>query len=200
VLAACYLLSRGLSARLISRPWRWTQYFPPKRRLACNGLHGVISQNIELLIIKAKTQVTVRPWRWRRYVPPKRRLAFNALHGVISQKIELLIIKAKTHKSLFDPEDGGDMFLRNVDWLSMHYTAYIQEDRTLDYKSQNTQVTVRPWRWRRYLPPKRRLTFNALHGVISQKIELLIIKANTHKSLFDPEDGGDIFLRKSVDF
>jgi hypothetical protein len=25
------------------------------------------------------------------------------------------------------------------------------------------------WRWRRYVPPKRRLTFNGLYGVISQK-------------------------------
>jgi hypothetical protein len=24
---------------------------------------------------------------------------------------------------LFDPEDGGDMFRRNVDWLSTDYTA-----------------------------------------------------------------------------
>jgi hypothetical protein len=29
---------------------------------------------------------------------------------------------------------------------------------------------LRPWRWRRYVPPKRRLTFNRLHGVISQKV------------------------------
>jgi hypothetical protein len=29
-----------------------------------------------------------------------------------------------------------------------------------------------PWRWRWYVPPKRRLTFNGLHGVISQKILL----------------------------
>jgi hypothetical protein len=28
----------------------------------------------------------------------------------------------------------------------------------------------RPWRWRRYVPPKRLLTFNGLHGVISQKM------------------------------
>jgi hypothetical protein len=28
------------------------------------------------------------------------------------------------------------------------------------------------WIWRRYVPPKRRLTFNGLHGVISQKTEL----------------------------
>jgi hypothetical protein len=28
------------------------------------------------------------------------------------------------------------------------------------------------WRWRRYVPPKRRLTSNGLHDVISQKIVL----------------------------
>jgi hypothetical protein len=30
-----------------------------------------------------------------------------------------------------------------------------------------------PWRWRRYAPPKRRLTVNGLHGIKSQKIVLL---------------------------
>jgi hypothetical protein len=29
---------------------------------------------------------------------------------------------------------------------------------------------LRPWRWRRYVPPKRRVTLNGLHGVISQTI------------------------------
>jgi hypothetical protein len=29
------------------------------------------------------------------------------------------------------------------------------------------------WRWRRYVPSKRRLTFNVLHGVIFQKIMTL---------------------------
>jgi hypothetical protein len=33
---------------------------------------------------------------------------------------------------------------------------------------------IRPWRWRRHVPPKRRLIFNKLHGVISQKIELFM--------------------------
>jgi hypothetical protein len=36
---------------------------------------------------------------------------------------------------------------------------------------------LRPWRWRRHFPPKCRLTFNWLHGVISQKIELFITTA-----------------------
>jgi hypothetical protein len=33
------------------------------------------------------------------------------------------------------------------------------------------------WRWRRYFPPKRRLTFNGLHCVKSQKIVLFITTA-----------------------
>jgi hypothetical protein len=32
-----------------------------------------------------------------------------------------------------------------------------------------------PWGLRRHLPPKHRLTFNGLHGIISQKIELFYI-------------------------
>jgi hypothetical protein len=29
------------------------------------------------------------------------------------------------------------------------------------------QLTLRPWRWRRYVPPKRRLTFNGIHCATS---------------------------------
>jgi hypothetical protein len=35
----------------------------------------------------------------------------------------------------------------------------------------------RPWKWRRYVPPKRRLTLKGLHGVISQKLVLFITTA-----------------------
>jgi hypothetical protein len=31
-----------------------------------------------------------------------------------------------------------------------------------------------PWRWRQYIPPKRELTFNGLHYVVSQKVVLFI--------------------------
>jgi hypothetical protein len=31
-----------------------------------------------------------------------------------------------------------------------------------------------PWRWRRYVPPERRLKLNGLHSIISQKIILFI--------------------------
>jgi hypothetical protein len=35
-------------------------------------------------------------------------------------------------------------------------------------------VFLRPWRWRRYVSPKRRLKLDGLHGVISQKMILFI--------------------------
>jgi hypothetical protein len=34
------------------------------------------------------------------------------------------------------------------------------------------RLIFRPWRWRRYVPPKRRFTLNGLRGVISQKMAL----------------------------
>jgi hypothetical protein len=34
-----------------------------------------------------------------------------------------------------------------------------------------------PWKWRRYVPPKRRLTFKGLHSVISQNMVLFITTA-----------------------
>jgi hypothetical protein len=36
------------------------------------------------------------------------------------------------------------------------------------------RLILQPWRWRRHVPPKRRLTFSRLHSVISQKIELFV--------------------------
>jgi hypothetical protein len=37
----------------ILRHWRWIQHFPPKLPLTLNGLHGLVSQMIELLITAA---------------------------------------------------------------------------------------------------------------------------------------------------
>jgi hypothetical protein len=39
------------------------------------------------------------------------------------------------------------------------------------------RLILRPWRWRRYVLPKRRLTFNGLYCVISQKTVLFITTA-----------------------
>jgi hypothetical protein len=38
--------------------------------------------------------------------------------------------------------------------------------------ASRAQLIVRLWRWRRYVPLKRRLTLNGLHGVISKKMVL----------------------------
>jgi hypothetical protein len=38
----------------------------------------------------------------------------------------------------------------------------------------------RPWRWRRYVPPKRRLTLIGPHGVISQKMVLFTLRGWLH--------------------
>jgi hypothetical protein len=37
------------------------------------------------------------------------------------------------------------------------------------------RLTFRPWRWRRYVFPKRRLIFNGLHSVISQNIHVVLL-------------------------
>jgi hypothetical protein len=37
-------------------------------------------------------------------------------------------------------------------------------------------LIFRPRKWKRYVSPKRRLTFNGLYGIISQKTETLILK------------------------
>jgi hypothetical protein len=49
----CHLLTCGFLLSLFLRPWRWRRYFPPKRRLQLNGLHGVISQKIIIFITTA---------------------------------------------------------------------------------------------------------------------------------------------------
>jgi hypothetical protein len=48
-----HLLSHWFLSWLILRTWRWGRHVSPKRRLAFNGLHGVISQKIVLFIATA---------------------------------------------------------------------------------------------------------------------------------------------------
>jgi hypothetical protein len=121
-----------------------------------------------------------RPWRWWRYVPPKRRLtpAFT-------------LVYCWTY--FFDPEDGGDMFLWNVGWhllsrwfivelifSTLKMAAICSSETSVDtcfHAGLLLNLFFRPWRWRRYDPPKRRwLTLNGLHGVISQRMVLLKLR------------------------
>jgi hypothetical protein len=63
------------------------------------------------------------------------------------------------------------------------YRLHLQGRRK--YFSKNHLLTcwfllkffLRPWRWRRYVPPKRRLHLNRLHGVTSEKMILFITTA-----------------------
>jgi hypothetical protein len=60
---ACHLLSRWFLARLTFRPWRWRRH--PKNRLSFDGLHGVISQKLELF---QYTHKYAKPYRCSRCV------------------------------------------------------------------------------------------------------------------------------------
>jgi hypothetical protein len=50
------------------------------------------------------------------------------------------------HGLLFDPENGRDIFLRNIGWLSTDYALYISEDIILYniYKTVIGITTLRP--------------------------------------------------------
>jgi hypothetical protein len=53
VYSASHMLSCWFLLKLFLRPWRWRRYFPPKRRLQLNRLHGVTSQKMILFITDA---------------------------------------------------------------------------------------------------------------------------------------------------
>jgi hypothetical protein len=56
--------SRWFLAWLILRPWRWRRHVPQKRQMTFNGLHGVISQKIELFVILMFITVLMRVRQW----------------------------------------------------------------------------------------------------------------------------------------
>jgi hypothetical protein len=85
-----------------------------------------------------------------------------------------------------------DNFLRNWKELWEYRTYTIKESSRkvistaiLSPKMTSTclfagfllNLFLRPWRWRRYVPPKRRLTLNGLYGVVCQKMILFITTA-----------------------
>jgi hypothetical protein len=44
-------------------------------------------------------------------------------------------------------------------------------------------LILRPWIWKRHVPPKHRLTFNRLYSIISQKIELFSSRASLRNTV-----------------
>jgi hypothetical protein len=97
-------------------------------------------------------QLIIRSWRWRRYVPPKRPVC--------------TLVSCWTY--FFYPEDGGDVFLRNALLATCLHAGFL------------LNLFFRPWKWRRYIPPKRPAC--------------TLVSCRTY--FFDPEDGDDMFLRK----
>jgi hypothetical protein len=53
----------------------------------------------------------------------------------------------------------------------MYDLRFSQQSSLPDWWRFLAWLILQPWRWRRHVPPKRRLTFNGLHGVLSQKIQ-----------------------------
>jgi hypothetical protein len=45
----------------------------------------------------------------------------------------------------FDPEDGGDMFLQNVDWLSTYYTTLNPRSQYSSAKRLFPRKNSAPW-------------------------------------------------------
>jgi hypothetical protein len=44
-------------------------------------------------------------------------------------------------------------------------------------------LILQPWRWKQHVPQKHWLSFNGIHGIISQKTELFITTASNHTYL-----------------
>jgi hypothetical protein len=128
-LAACF---NWLLAWLTVRTWRWRRYVPPKG-WPFSELHGITTQKtasftstytFSLCQILSEMNPT-RKWTSGRilgfysggyelfYL-----LGYNAVWSVVT------CLKAGLFLGIFfDSEDRGDMFFRNVGWLSTDYTA-----------------------------------------------------------------------------
>jgi hypothetical protein len=103
--------------------------------------------------------------------------------------------RRKDEKFLFSPESNFDMLLSQENTVLYIIVACKKQSYKFCVALRTTfrlrtccachllsrrflaWLIFRPWRWRRYVPPKRRLTFNGLHGVVSQKMVLFISTA-----------------------
>jgi hypothetical protein len=89
-----------------SRGLKIEVYFPPKRRLTFNGLHGVISQKVVLFItiaVRTSNPIYIKSsvfWDMTPCSPLE-----------VSQEVPYLVTASCL---VFNPEDGSDIFLRNI--------------------------------------------------------------------------------------
>jgi hypothetical protein len=64
-----------------------------------------------------------------------------------------------------------------VRWVAIyvseeHIASIFRVEEIISPPAYLLKLFLRPWRWRRYVPPERRLQLNRLHGIISQKMIL----------------------------
>jgi hypothetical protein len=70
---------------LMYKPRRWRQYVSPKLLYPPASLHGVKTQNSNIVKLH-DVDVGLQNWRWKQYVLPKRRYPYTSPQGVTTQK------------------------------------------------------------------------------------------------------------------
>jgi hypothetical protein len=68
----------------------------------------------------------------------------------------------------------GGTYCRQLQGQKISQARNQREVSSTFYLLHAAWLILRHWRWRWHIPPKSRLTFNGLCGVISQRIELFI--------------------------
>jgi hypothetical protein len=100
---------------------------------------------------------------------PKCRLTFKRLYDAISQKAEIFMTTAARTS---DPT----VFLsgKTTHRSDRRFKKLFSLCLLLASRRFLSWLVFQPWRWKRNVPPKSRLSFNELRGVISQKTEFYI--------------------------
>jgi hypothetical protein len=155
-------------------------------------------------------QLIFWPWRWRRYVPPKQ-LPFNALHGVISHKIVLLYWWC--FKDPYSFHLHGDMTSQwpspilnstvSICMLPSHISLLLclsigivmmVHELHMFYSNHDNETCLHNEEY-------HLLGYNAVYTIECQPTCRRDISAPSFMQVscsayfFDPEDGGDMFLR-----
>jgi hypothetical protein len=71
--------------------------------------------------------------------------------------------------------DSVYIMFEDEEFCPLGYTSMLSGESHLVLSSSwwfFASPTLQPWRWRRYVLPRRLLTFNGLHCVMSQKVKL----------------------------
>jgi hypothetical protein len=122
---------------------------------------------------------TIQSWRWRQYVPPKFQYQPTELYGFTVQKTPNL------NNNYCDTSKYLSSVLSNTLYVKCKSTIFwditpcslLSRFAACFYAGFLLSFFFLPWRWRRYVPPKGRLAFNGLHGLVSQNIVLFLTTA-----------------------